>query len=107
MRPEYLTGTTARIRTGCGYLYITLNYVNNKPYEIFLTLGKAGRCAAAQMDAIAKLLTEMLQNNINIIPALKLLRHTECEKKYMCEGGGITSCADGIAKILLKMIGDE
>ena len=57
MRPITTSGTTRRIRTGEGSLYITINEDENGLGEIFTTIGKAGGNAAAQSEAISRLIS--------------------------------------------------
>ena len=55
-RPVLTSGATRRIRTGEGSLYITINEDENGLCEIFTTIGKAGGNAAAQSEAISRLI---------------------------------------------------
>jgi len=42
-RPETVAGTTYKVSTSYGNLYITINNdVNGRPFEIFANIGKAG-----------------------------------------------------------------
>ena len=39
-RPKVLVGTTHRVETGCGHLYITINRDKDELFEVFAALGK-------------------------------------------------------------------
>ena len=56
-RPGETQGVTKRIRTGEGSLYITINEDENGLCEVFTTIGKAGGNAAAQSEAISRLIS--------------------------------------------------
>ena len=57
LRPTQTSGVTRRIRTGEGTLYITINEDKNGLCEVFTTIGKAGGNAAAQSEAISRLIS--------------------------------------------------
>ena len=54
-RPQTTHGITERVRTGHGNMYVTINFdEEEKPFEVFGTLGKAGGCDSAQLEAISR-----------------------------------------------------
>ena len=56
-RPRAVQGITDRVRTGHGNMYITVNFWDGEPFELFSTLGKAGGCDSAQLEAISRLVS--------------------------------------------------
>ena len=97
-RPQDLHGQTQRIRTGCGWLYITVNEHDNKPYEIFLRLGKAGNCASAWTEAIGRVTSLAIRKGATIEEVIKQLSGISCNVPTQA----CSSCVDGVAKILGK-----
>ena len=100
-RPEITHGITRKIKTGCGTLYVTINYdENGKPFELFSTMGKAGGCAASQAEAISRLISFALRSGANTPEIIKQLKGISCHSISWNKGGKILSCADAIAKAL-------
>ncbi|HBF37296.1 MAG TPA: ribonucleotide-diphosphate reductase subunit alpha, partial [Firmicutes bacterium] len=56
-RPKSLTGITDNRLTPEGNLYLTLNFHNNHPFELFAQIGKAGSDVSAFTEAIARLIS--------------------------------------------------
>ncbi|HBE80728.1 MAG TPA: adenosylcobalamin-dependent ribonucleoside-diphosphate reductase, partial [Firmicutes bacterium] len=56
-RPKSLTGITDTRLTPEGNLYLTLNFHNNHPFEMFAQIGKAGSDISAFTEAIARLIS--------------------------------------------------
>ncbi len=106
-RPSETTGTVARVNTGCGSLYITVAYDEQGICEVFSTLGKSGACAVAQLEAICRLISLALRSGIDVASVVKQLRGIRCPSVAWAEGKSILSCADAIASVLEKHIGEE
>ena len=51
-RPETLNGFTTKIKTGYGHLYVTVTEYDEKPFEVFATIGKSGKSTTAKTEAI-------------------------------------------------------
>jgi ribonucleoside-diphosphate reductase alpha chain len=103
-RPKVTTGVTERVNTGCGYIYVTVNFDQQGISEVFSTLGKAGGCAAAQLEAISRLTSVALRSGIDIDSIVKHLRGIRCPSIAWEQGHAILSCADAIASVLEKYI---
>ncbi|MBI5360739.1 MAG: vitamin B12-dependent ribonucleotide reductase [Planctomycetes bacterium] len=100
-RPDLTQGVTRKMRTGCGNIYVTLNYdENNKPFEVFSIMGKAGGCAASQSEAIARLISFALRSGAELTEVVKQLKGISCHSIAWGKSGKILSCADAIAKAL-------
>ena len=78
-RPQEMTGGTERIRTGHGNMYITINFdEEGKPFEVFSTLGKAGGCDSAQLEAISRLVSLALRSGVDIKEVVAQIRGITC-----------------------------
>ena len=100
-RPVTLLGHTTKVKTGHGNLYVTVNVHGDRPFEIFSTLGKAGGCESAQLEAISRLVSLALQNGASIDLVVKQLDGIVCCPIWD-NGIKIQSPSDGIAKVLAK-----
>lgn len=110
-RPEVTTGTTTKISTGCGNLYVTVNMDGEgEPFEIFTQMGKAGGCAASQLEAVARLVSLALRCGIDTKDIIDQLKGIRCPSPSWENGKRIFSCADAIARAMEKKFegsGDE
>lgn len=106
-RPSIVYGTTRKIATGCGNLYVTINEDENGLFEVFAQLGKAGGCAAAQSEAVSRLISLALRSRIKIDAILKQIKGIRCPSPLLARGGPILSCPDAIAKAIEMHLGKE
>ena len=78
-RPQTIQGVTERVRTGHGNMYVTINFdENQRPFEVFGNLGKAGGCDSAQLEAISRLVSLALRSGIDPSAVLEQLRGITC-----------------------------
>jgi ribonucleoside-diphosphate reductase alpha chain len=101
-RPKVTKGITERVNTGCGYIYITVNFDDLGICEVFSSLGKAGGCASAQLEAISRLISLTLRSGIDIASINKQLRAIRCPSVSWEQGRLVLSCSDAIASVLEK-----
>ncbi|MEG9194525.1 MAG: vitamin B12-dependent ribonucleotide reductase [Candidatus Methanoglobus sp.] len=106
-RPRVTEGRTIETRTGCGSLYVTINEDSEGIAEVFVQLGKSGGCSASQTEAIGRLLSIALRSWINPEVLIKQLKGIRCPSIGFDNGEIITSCADGVAKVLEKWLKGE
>jgi len=104
-RPEVITGTTTKVATGCGNLYVTINIdEKNRPFELFTQMGKAGGCAASQLEAIGRLVSLAFRSGIEVKSIIEQLRNIRCPSPSWEKGQRIFSCADAIARVVERRL---
>lgn len=106
-RPVVTNGTTTKVATGCGNLYITINVDDkNLPFEVFIQMGKAGGCAASQLEAIGRLVSLALRSGVENSKIVEQLRGIRCPSPSWEKSGRIFSCSDAIARVLELRLGN-
>ena len=96
-RPREIHGVTERVRTGHGNMYITVNFDEaNRPFELFSTLGKAGGCDSAQLEAISRLVSLALRSGVDAQEIVNHLRGITCCPAWD-EGTLVRSAPDAVA----------
>jgi ribonucleoside-diphosphate reductase alpha chain len=106
-RPAETKGTITRVNTGCGSLYISVAYDDQGICEVFSTLGKAGACAVAQLEAICRLISTALRSGVDVAQVVKQLRGIRCPNVAWEGGKSVLSCADAIASVLEKHVNSD
>jgi ribonucleoside-diphosphate reductase alpha chain len=100
-RQDMIHGSTRKIRTGCGNLYVTVNEDGEgNLFEIFNQIGKAGGCAASQSEAIGRLVSLAFRSGIEPEDIIRQLKGISCHAPVWSREGKILSCADAIAKAI-------
>jgi ribonucleoside-diphosphate reductase alpha chain len=105
-RPDTIQGTTRKIETGCGNLYVTINDDKHGPFELFAQIGKAGGCAASQTEAIGRLISLALRAGVDPAAVSRQLGGVRCPSPAWNNGNKVFSCADGISKALAQHLED-
>ena len=100
LRPTQTLGLTRRIKTGEGTLYITINEDEQGLCEVFTTIGKAGGNAAAQSEAISRLISLALRSGVNPQSIVRQLKGISGPNPTWEDGRLILSTPDAIGKAL-------
>lgn len=99
-RPRIVPGQTYRVETAEGDVYITINYDEREmPYELFIRAGQVGTNTTGYLDAIAKLISEMLRSGIHPYRIVKQLRGIKTNP-YGLGLARILSTPDAIGKTI-------
>jgi ribonucleoside-diphosphate reductase alpha chain len=102
-RPDVVTGKTYKLKTSYGSLYVTINNdENNKPFEVFANIGKAGGFFGAKTEAISRLVSLALRSGIKAEEVVSQLKGIRGPMPTWTKEGPILSLADAIAKTLEK-----
>ena len=105
-RPRQIHGVTERVRTGHGNMYITINFDEQNegsPFEVFSTLGKAGGCDSAQLEAISRLVSLALRSGISAQEVVTQLKGITCCPAWD-QGTLVRSGPDAVALALERHI---
>jgi ribonucleoside-diphosphate reductase alpha chain len=103
-RPAITSGVTERIRTGEGNLYITINEDEEGLSEVFASLGKAGGSAAAQSEAMCRLISLCLRSGLDPATIVKQLKGIGGPNPVWDNGELILSAPDAIGRALERFL---
>lgn len=101
-RPAALKGSTSKMQTGCGPLYVTINEDEEGLFELFTTMGKGGGCAASQCEAIGRMVSLAWRSGVRPKQVIKQLLDISCHSPFGFGEKKILSCADAVAKAIQR-----
>lgn len=102
-RPKVIGGLTVKVMTGCGPLYVQMNWCNGKLFEVFATLGKTGGCAISQSEALTRSVTMGLRHGVPLAEYIRQFSNIRCPSPHpFPKDEAVWSCADALAKTLAK-----
>lgn len=99
-RPETLMGTTRRMATPTGTLWVTVNQHEGKPFEVFCQIGRAGSDVYAFTEAIARLVSLALRSGVDVESIVGQLAGIGGNGKVGFGPKAVLSVPDAIAKAL-------
>lgn len=103
-RPQVTSGITDRVKTGDGTLYVTINEDEYGLCEIFASIGKSGGSAAAQSEAISRMISLALRSGIDVAEIIKHLKGISGPSPVWDNGILIQSTPDAIGKVLERYL---
>ncbi|MEL7639626.1 MAG: vitamin B12-dependent ribonucleotide reductase [Solidesulfovibrio sp.] len=100
MRPDIVFGFTQKVKTGLGELYLTVNEIDGKPFEVFATIGKSGRSVTAKAEAIGRLVSLALRSGVEVADIVGQLKGIGGENPVFQKKGLLLSIPDAVSWVL-------
>ncbi len=104
-RPEELAGVTRRVATPSGTLWATLNMYEDRPFEIFCQISRAGTDIYAFTESIARLISLCLRAGVDPSEIVKQLRGIGGSGHTGFGPNKVLSVPDAIGRMLEQVIG--
>jgi ribonucleoside-diphosphate reductase alpha chain len=103
-----LRGTTYRSETPLGTMFVNITEDDrNQPFEVFITLGKAGGSAMADAEAMGRLISLALRSGIPLMEIHKQLRGIGSDRAVGLGPNKVLSVPDAIGIALEKWWRDK
>ncbi|MDQ1326905.1 MAG: ribonucleoside-diphosphate reductase alpha chain, partial [Candidatus Poribacteria bacterium] len=103
-RPRKIAGTTDRVDTPVGKLYVTVNKANGRLYEVFLNIGKAGADITADAEGYGRLLSMLFKIGVPPDMIVDQLRDIGGSGSIGFGKDRVRSLPDGIARVLERYL---
>jgi ribonucleoside-diphosphate reductase alpha chain len=96
-RPDKLRGTTIRKETPLGTMFVNITEDDRgQPFEVFITLGKAGGAAMADAEAMGRLISLSLRSGIPLMEVHRQLRGISSDRAVGLGPNKVLSVPDAI-----------
>src|SRR5687767_11964562 len=96
-RPDKLRGVTERIETPLGTMFVNITEDDRgQPFEVFITLGKAGGAATADAEAMGRLISLALRSGIPLPSIHRQLRGISSDRAVGLGPHKVLSVPDAI-----------
>lgn len=100
-RPPLLLGTTEKVETAIGDVFVTINDdVTGAPFEVFAVVGKGGSVLMADVEAICRLASLALRFGIPISEVFQQLRGISSDRTRGVGSNRVLSVPDAIAQAI-------
>ncbi|MDH3289518.1 MAG: vitamin B12-dependent ribonucleotide reductase [Gemmatimonadota bacterium] len=107
-RPELLRGTTRRLETPLGTLYVTITEDDrSQPFEMFMSLGKAGGALMADVEAMGRLISLALRSGIPLQEIYRQLRGISSDRVSGLGPNKVLSVPDAIGIAIEKWMQEK
>ena len=107
-RPELLRGTTRRLETPLGTLYVTITEdERGQPFEIFMSLGKAGGALMADVEALGRLISLALRSGIPMREIYRQIRGISSDRTLGLGVNKVLSVPDAVGIAIERWMQDK
>jgi len=107
-RPDKLRGSTIRKETPLGTMFVVVNEDDKgQPFEVFITLGKAGGSATADAEAMGRLISLALRSGIPLPEVHRQLRGISSDRVVGLGPNKVMSVPDAIGLALEEWMRDK
>ena len=108
-RPFSLRGLTTKIKTPHGSMFVTVNWWEGKPVEVFVVVSKPGSELRACSEALGRVISLALQKGVPAEDIAETLENIKTEQvvwnRIDSRSFAVSSIPDGIAKVLRFCLG--
>jgi ribonucleoside-diphosphate reductase alpha chain len=103
-----LRGTTRRIETPLGTLYVTITEDDRaQPFEVFMSLGKAGGALMADVEAMGRLVSLALRSGIPMKEIYRQLRGISSDRTIGLGASKVLSVPDAVGIAIERWMQDK
>ena len=107
-RPDLLKGATRRVETPLGTMYVNITEDDKgQPFEVFISLGKAGAPLMADVEAIGRLISLALRSGIPLREVYRQLRGISSDRVVGLGPNKVMSVPDAIGIAIEKWMQDK
>jgi len=107
-RPDLLRGMTRRIETPLGTAYVTITEdERGQPFEVFISLGKAGAPLMADVEAIGRLISLALRSGVPMAEIHRQLRGISSDRVIGLGPNKVMSVPDAIGIAIEKWMQEK
>jgi ribonucleoside-diphosphate reductase alpha chain len=107
-RPDLLKGATRRIESPLGTMYVTITEDDKgQPFEVFMSLGKAGGALMADVEAIGRLISLALRSGVPLKEIYRQLRGISSDRAVGLGPNKVMSVPDAIGIAIEKWMQDK
>src|SRR5262245_3554557 len=107
-RPDLLKGSTRRIESPLGTMYVTITEDDKgQPFEVFMSVGKAGGALMADVEAIGRLISLALRSGVPLPEIYRQLRGISSDRAVGLGPNKVMSVPDAIGIAIEKWMQEK